>query len=58
MPVWAARFAIGDDLAAVGIPGDDYGVGSGAIFEEEDGSWRLAQTVSAPARAPRRRVRR
>jgi len=41
-------FQIGDDLAAVGIPGDDYGVGSGAIFVEEDGSWQLAGTVSLP----------
>jgi choice-of-anchor B domain-containing protein len=41
-------FAIADDLAAVGIPGDDYGVGSGAIFVEEDGSWRHAGTVALP----------
>ena len=41
-------FAVGDELAAVGVPGDDYGAGSGAIFEEEDGSWTLAGTVSMP----------
>ena len=45
-------FAVGDDVAAVGIPGDDYGVGSGAIFEEDDGSWNLAGTVSTPALEP------
>ncbi|HYO46318.1 MAG TPA: choice-of-anchor B family protein [Gemmatimonadota bacterium] len=41
-------FLVGGDFAAVGIPGDDYGVGSGAIFVEEDGSWRLVETVSLP----------
>jgi choice-of-anchor B domain-containing protein len=43
-----SAFQIGDDLAAVGIPGDDYGVGSGAIFVDEGGSWRLAGTVALP----------
>jgi choice-of-anchor B domain-containing protein len=44
-------FAIGDDLAAVGAPGDDYGIGSGAIFVEDDGAWRLAGTVALPVEA-------
>jgi choice-of-anchor B domain-containing protein len=41
-------FAVGDDLAAVGIPGNDYGLGSGAIFVEDDGAWRVAEVVSLP----------
>jgi choice-of-anchor B domain-containing protein len=43
-----AGFLVGDQVAAVGIPGDDYGLGSGAIFVKGDGSWRLAETVSLP----------
>ena len=45
-----AGFAIGDDLAAVGIPGNDYGLGSGAIFIEDDG-WEVAEVVSPPVEA-------
>jgi choice-of-anchor B domain-containing protein len=44
-------FAIGEGLAAVGVPGDDYGVGSGAIFEREGGSWTLAGRVSQPVQS-------
>ena len=41
-------FQIGHGLAAVGVPGDDYGLGAGAIFVDDAGSWRLAATVSLP----------
>ncbi|CAN5892896.1 choice-of-anchor B family protein [soil metagenome] len=43
-----SAFQISAELAAVGIPGDDYGVGSGAIFVADGGSWRLAETVALP----------
>jgi choice-of-anchor B domain-containing protein len=43
-----SAFQIGEDLAAVGIPGDDYGLGAGAIFVGDNGSWRLAGTVALP----------
>ncbi|HET9332937.1 MAG TPA: choice-of-anchor B family protein [Gemmatimonadota bacterium] len=46
-----AGFAIGDDLAAVGIPGNDYGLGSGAIFVEDDDAWQVAGVVSLPVEA-------
>ena len=41
-------FHIGEGLAAVGIPGDDYGLGAGAILVEDGGSWRVATTVALP----------
>jgi choice-of-anchor B domain-containing protein len=43
-----AAFAIGDDLAAVGVPGNDYNLGSGAIFVEDGGAWEVAAVVSLP----------
>ncbi|HJR53209.1 MAG TPA: choice-of-anchor B family protein [Gemmatimonadota bacterium] len=43
-----SAFQIGDDLAAVGIPGDDYGLGAGAILVNEGGSWEVAATVALP----------
>ncbi len=43
-----AAFQIGDGLAAVGIPGDDYGLGAGAILVEQNGSWEIAATVALP----------
>jgi choice-of-anchor B domain-containing protein len=43
-----SAFQIGDGIAAVGVPGDDYGLGAGAILVEDNGSWDLATTVSLP----------
>ena len=47
-----SSFAVGDGLAAVGMPGNDYGLGSGAIFVADGGSWRLAEVVSLPVDQP------
>jgi choice-of-anchor B domain-containing protein len=43
-----SAFQIGDGLAAVGIPGDDYGLGAGAILVNEGGAWSVAETVVLP----------
>jgi choice-of-anchor B domain-containing protein len=43
-----SAFQIGGGLAAVGVPGDDYGLGAGAIFVDDAGSWRLAATMALP----------
>ncbi|HUF89998.1 MAG TPA: choice-of-anchor B family protein [Gemmatimonadota bacterium] len=42
----ASGLSVGDGFAAVGIPGNDYGAGSGAIFVEDGGAWRLDGTVA------------
>jgi choice-of-anchor B domain-containing protein len=43
-----SAFQIGTGLAAVGIPGDDYGLGAGAILLGNGGSWEVAATVALP----------
>ena len=42
---FGTALALGDGVAAVGLPGDDHGAGTGAIFVREDGSWRFAERV-------------
>jgi choice-of-anchor B domain-containing protein len=39
--------ALGADVAAVGIPGEDYGAGAGAILTREGDDWELAAEVKS-----------
>ncbi|MFN2421425.1 MAG: choice-of-anchor B family protein [Gemmatimonadota bacterium] len=38
-------FALGDGVAAIGLPGDDNGAGTGAILERDGESWKFAANV-------------
>ncbi|CAN5123375.1 choice-of-anchor B family protein [soil metagenome] len=42
---FAGAIGLGDEVAAVGMPGDDYGAGTAAIFERAAGDWRFATRV-------------
>ncbi|HUP18400.1 MAG TPA: choice-of-anchor B family protein [Gemmatimonadota bacterium] len=45
---FGASVGLGDDLAAIGVPGDDFGAGTGSIFARTDGTWTLDGEVSVP----------
>lgn len=44
---FSGAVALGDGVGAVGMPGDDYGAGTAAIFEAEGDAWRLAARVAS-----------
>jgi choice-of-anchor B domain-containing protein len=44
---FGGAIALGENVAAVGIPGEDYGMGSAAVFERSAGQWALAQRVES-----------
>jgi choice-of-anchor B domain-containing protein len=48
---FGGSLALGETVAAVGIPGEDYGMGSAAIFERSNDSWLLANRVESEASA-------
>ena len=48
---FGGAIALGDGVAAVGIPGEDYGMGSAAIFERSGGDWTFANRVESEADA-------
>ena len=48
---FGGALALGESVAAVGIPGEDYGMGSAAIFERSGGAWALANRVESEADA-------
>jgi choice-of-anchor B domain-containing protein len=46
---FGGALALGESVAAVGIPGEDYGMGSAAIFERSGDAWTLANQVESEA---------
>jgi len=44
---FGGAIALGESVAAVGLPGEDYGMGSAAIFERSVDTWRLANKVES-----------
>ena len=46
---FGATLALGEGVAAVGVPGEDYGMGSAAIFERAGEAWALAERVESEA---------
>ena len=47
---FGVQFAVSADVAVVGVMGDDYGVGTAAIFERGAGGWSMTASVfSEPA---------
>jgi choice-of-anchor B domain-containing protein len=44
---FGGAIALGASVAAVGIPGEDYGMGSATIFERSGGDWTLANRVES-----------
>ncbi|HET7692614.1 MAG TPA: choice-of-anchor B family protein [Gemmatimonadota bacterium] len=46
---FGGALALGETVAAVGIPGEDYGMGSAAIFERSGDAWALANQVESEA---------
>ncbi|HET8785289.1 MAG TPA: choice-of-anchor B family protein, partial [Candidatus Limnocylindrales bacterium] len=48
---FGGSLALGENVAAVGIPGTDYGMGSAAIFERAGDAWALANQVESEAGA-------
>ncbi len=42
---FGGALAVRGDLAVVGVPGDDFGEGTTAIYERTDGHWRRVSTV-------------
>jgi choice-of-anchor B domain-containing protein len=46
---FGGALALGESVAAVGIPGEDYGMGSAAIFERSGDAWALANQVESEA---------
>ena len=42
---FGGAIALGESVAAVGLPGEDYGMGSAAIFERSGDAWSLANKV-------------
>ncbi len=44
---YASVLAVGRDIAAAGLPGDDYSAGTGAILEREAGGWEVAARVAS-----------
>ena len=47
---FGTQFAVSEDVAVVGVIGDDYGVGTAAIFERGAGGWSMTASVfSEPA---------
>ncbi|MGH7588950.1 MAG: choice-of-anchor B family protein, partial [Gemmatimonadota bacterium] len=44
---FASVLAVGRDVAAAGLPGDDYSAGTGAILEREAGGWEVAARVAS-----------
>ena len=47
--LFGVEVALGEGAGAVGIPLDDFGVGSGVILAARNDAWRLARKVSGPA---------
>ena len=48
---FGGALALGENVAAVGIPGEDYGMGAAAIFERSGDAWALANQVESAADA-------
>ena len=48
---FGGALALGENVGAVGIPGEDYGMGSAAIFERAGDAWALANRVESEAGA-------
>ena len=48
---FGGALALGERVAAVGIPGEDYGMGSAAIFERAGDRWTIANRVESEADA-------
>ena len=46
---FGVSLALGENVAAVGIPGEDYGMGSAAIFDRAGDAWTLANRVESEA---------
>ncbi|MGH7572241.1 MAG: choice-of-anchor B family protein, partial [Gemmatimonadota bacterium] len=44
---FASALAVGRDVAAAGLPGDDYAAGSGAILERRTDGWEVAARVAS-----------
>ncbi|CAN5892933.1 choice-of-anchor B family protein [soil metagenome] len=44
---FGAAIALGEAVAAVGIPGEDYGMGSAMIFEKSADVWTLANKIES-----------
>jgi choice-of-anchor B domain-containing protein len=44
---FGGALALGEGVGAVGIPGEDYGMGAAAVFEQADGSWSMASRVES-----------
>jgi len=44
---FGGAIALGESVGAVGIPGEDYGMGAAAVFERADGSWSMASRVES-----------
>lgn len=42
---FGAAVGVGEGVAAIGVPGDDFGYGTGRIYVAENGAWRTAQEV-------------
>jgi len=46
---FGSAVAVNDQVAAIGMPGNDYGLGSAVIYEKtEDGSWQEVATYNRP----------
>jgi choice-of-anchor B domain-containing protein len=44
---FASVLAVGPEVAAIGLPGDDYSAGTGAILERQAGGWEVAARVAS-----------
>ncbi|MDX1661672.1 MAG: choice-of-anchor B family protein, partial [Gemmatimonadota bacterium] len=44
---FSGAVALADGVGAVGLPGDDYGAGTAAVFEPEGDGWRLAARLAS-----------
>lgn len=45
---FASAIAVGDDVAVIGLPGADYGLGSAAVYVHEGDEWNEVATYSRP----------
>ena len=44
---FGGSIAVGDEVAATGLPGVDYGMGAASIFERSGGGWTLANRMES-----------
>ncbi len=47
---FGGALAAGDGVAAVGLPGDDFGEGTAVILAKENGQWKIAKRVMGQVR--------